>query len=384
MTKSSKKDIYKKFAKNSRTNLRYSAVISFIVVIIYAFVAIILNYYGSLFSGILGILLIILFLSCLVALIQPFIYSFFALNTLQNSDDDRNVGMSEFFRGYMVGSKKMFSSLLLIPSTLLYSFLIYFVSSFVLSFITYGTLFLIKPEYQELYKQMLNYIQVRNQEGLTTLLNTNMSLVNTPLLYIEFASTFLGFYYFIHRISLNIFKYYLLPYAFNCNKKVFQTVYKSTIKENRKYFYSNYYSVLYPLVILICLIYPLSYFLLYFLEFYNSSILILCLTSIVVTILFLLPFLPILFNFYEEIVEKFAVLLISRMRSILEEELNQLNEALKNANDEEKTQINAFKSYLHTLNISNENMKEKENELRIKAEEKEAKEKEKRKKNKKD
>ena len=98
----------------------------------------------------------------------------------------------------------------------------------------------------------------------------------------------------------------------------------------------------------------------------------------------MLPFLPILFNFYEVIVEKFAVLLIARMRSILEEELNQLNEALENATDEEKAQINAFKSYLNTLNISNENMKEKENELRIKAEEKEAKEKEKNEKNKKD
>ena len=132
---------------------------------------------------------------------------------------------------------------------------------------------------------------------------------------------------------------------------------------------------------------PLPLFLLlllYFLPFHNSSILILGLTSIVVTILFLLPFLPILFNFYEEIVEKFAVLLISRMRSILEEELNQLNEALENATDEEKAQINAFKSYLNTLNISNENMKEKESELRIKAEEKEAKEKEKNEKNKKD
>ena len=384
MTKSSKKEIYKKFAKNSRTNLRFSAVISFIVVIIYAFAALILNYYSSFFSGMLGILLIILFLSCLVALIQPFIYSFFALNTLQNSDEDRPVGMTEFFRGYMVGSKRMISTLLLIPSTLLYSFLIYFASSFILGFVTYGTLFLVNPEYQELYKQILIYIQANNQEGLTTLLNANMQLINTPLVYLEFFSTFFGFYYFIHRIGLNIFKYYLLPYAFNCNKSVFQNVYKSTIKENRKYFYSNYYSVLYPLVILVCIIYPLTYFLLYFLKFHNNSILILGLTSIVVTILFLLPFLPILFNFYEVIVEKFAVLLIARMRSILEEELNQLNEALENATDEEKAQINAFKSYLNTLNINNENMKEKENELRIKAEEKEAKEKEKNEKNKKD
>lgn len=384
MTKSSKKEIFKKFVKNSRTNLRYSAVISFIIVIIYAFAALILNYYSSFFSGLLGILFIILFLSCLVALVQPFIYSFFALNTLQNTDADRNVGMSEFFKGYMVGSKRMISSLLLIPSTLLYSFLIYFVSSFILGFLTYGTLFLVNPEYQELYKQMLTFIQANNQEGLSNLLNANLNLINMPLVYIEFISTFLGFYYFIHRIALNIFKYYLLPYAFNCNKKVFQTVYKSTIKENRKYFYSNYYGVLYPFVILICIIFPLSYFLLYHFEFHNSSILILGLTSIVVTILFLLPFLPVLFNFYEEIVEKFAILLISRMRSLLEQQLTELNEALEDASDEEKAQINVFKQYLNSLNINNENMKEKENELRIKAEEKEAKEKEKEDKNNKD
>lgn len=376
MTKSNKKNIYKKFATNSRINLRYSAVISFIVVVAYAFAALALNYWSSVFSGVFGVLLIILFLSCLVALIQPFIYSYFALNTLQNSDRDGDYGMGAFFRGYSVGSKRMISSLLLIPSTLLYSFLIYFVSSFILGFIIFGTLFLVNPEYQDLMQQLISFMQNNNTDGFNNLLNAKRDLINTPMIYIEFGSTFLGFYYFIHRIGLNIFKYFLVGFALGCNKKVFQYVYKSTIKENKKYFYSNYYSVLYPLFILVIVIYSLSYFLLYHFQFHNSSILILGLTSIVITILFLIPFLPILFNFYEVIIDKFAVLFIARMRTILEEQLNELNAQYENFSDSEKAQIDGYKMYLKNLDIENEKMKEKEKELILKQQEKEAKEKE--------
>lgn len=376
MTKSNKKNIYKKFASNSRINLRYSAVISFIVVVAYAFAALVLNYWSELSTSILGILIVILFLSCLVTLIQPFIYSYFALNTLQNSDKDGDFGMSAFFRGYVVGSKKMISSLLLIPSTLLYSFLIYFVSAFIFGFITFGALFFVNPEYQDLMNQITIFIQNNNQDGISNLLNAKRDLINNPMVYIEFASIFLGFYYFIHRIGLNIFKYYLVGYALACNKKTFQYVYRSTIKENKKYFYSNYYGVLYPLVILIVVIFTASYFLLYHFEFHNSSILILGLTSIVISILFLIPFLPILFNFYETIIERFAILFIARMRTILEEQLKMLNDQYENFSDSEKAQVNAYKMVLHDLEIENEKMKEKEKELLLKQEENEAKAKE--------
>ncbi len=358
MTKSSKKNIYKKFVSNSRINLRYSAVISFIVVVIYALVAMILNNFGSIFSGVFGILLVILFLSCLVGIVQPFIYSYFALNTLENNDQNNSFGMKEFFKGYFVGNKRVISSVLLIPSTLFYSFLIYFLTSLVLSFVIYGSLYLANEDYQNLFNQMISFLQSNNQDGLSNLINANGDLLNTPTFFIYFLSTLFGFYYFIHRFSLNLFKYFLLPYSFGTDKKVLHLVYKETIKANKKYFYSNYYSVLFPLVILILVVFSSSYFLLYYLEISNTSILILDLTSIVITILFLLPFLSILFNFYEVLINKFSIMFNLKMKELLDEQLKILDCEYDSLSNEDKAKVDEIRKYVQLLIIQNNKLKE--------------------------
>lgn len=382
MTKSSKKNIYRKFRKNAGTNLRYSAVITFIVVIVYAFAALVLNSLGSLFQTLIGIIISIIFLSCLVLLVQPFIYSYFLINTLEETDSEHNFGLTEFFKGYLVGSKKPFSTMLLIPSTLIFSFLIYFVSSIVVGALVNVIFYYTNADFKELFDEMMVLIQNNNLNKANDLLNANQNLLQLPSVITNFGAILFAFYYFIHRVCVNIFKFVLVPYASGCDKRTFQMVYKGTLKENRKFFNSNYYSVLYPYLILLVVIYSVSYFALYFLLGNNISTLILGLTSIIITILCLLPFLSVLFNFYFEIADPFGILLIARMRTLIEEQI----ELIKNQYAGEKIpdQDQYISMIINGLNIQNEKAKEKQKELEIKEKEKAKKEADENNENKKD
>lgn len=346
--------VYSKFRKNAPTTLRFSAVISFVVIVLYAFAALILNSIASDTFNYFELLVTIIFIVCLVLLLQPFIYSYFATNIVLNSNSDHQVGMAEFFRGYGIGSRKGLNSLLYIPSNLIYSLLVYFISFIAFTFITWGLLYSFNSSYTNLLNEMMAFAQNSDTAGFNDLINSNASLINPINLVVEFLSTLLGFYYFMHKIGVNIFKYYLLAFAGGTSKRVYHMIFKGTIKDHQKDFYKHYYSVSWIYSVIILVTYSATYFLIYFLNTKSSSFILIALTSIVVSVLFILPFLPILFNLYDEMGERYGTYFISRMRKMLEEQVALLKQNFDSYSAEQKAQVNTYVSYLNAIKRQDE------------------------------
>lgn len=329
MTKSNKKKIYRKYIDNCSVNLRFTAIISFVIIIFYAFIALFLNYFKTSTQIFVGSILLILLLICIFLLFKPIFYSFYMITRLEN--DDKLDGKLNFYvlsTTYLAGRDKIISSIMPVWLVLLKTFLIYLVLSLVFRAITYTTLYFVNSDFKSFFDQLMPLLMKQNNvDELNKFLSVNNNLIDIPILYISYFSILISFYYFIHNICVNVFRYFLIVNAGWCNKKVFSSVFNATIKKNRKLFYKNYYQVLFPFTILFFVIFTTSYFAIYFLASNSLSILVLAFTSITISTLFLIPFLSIIYDFYRTIYSVFAYLFLCSMRELLEDQFKILNNA---------------------------------------------------------
>lgn len=329
MTKSNKKKIYRKYIDNCSVNLRFTAIISFVIIIFYAFIALFLNYFKTSTQIFVGSILLILLLICISLLFKPIFYSFYMITRLEN--DDKLEGKLNFYvlsTTYLAGRDKIISSIMPVWLVLLKTFLIYLVLSLVFRAITYTTLYFVNSDFKSFFDQLMPLLMKKNNvDELNKFLSVNNNLIDIPILYISYFSILISFYYFIHNICVNVFRYFLIVNAGWCNKKVFSSVFNATIKKNRKLFYKNYYQVLFPFTILFFVIFTTSYFAIYFLASNSLSILVLAFTSITISTLFLIPFLSIIYDFYRTIYSVFAYLFLCSMRELLEDQFKILNNA---------------------------------------------------------
>ena len=329
MTKSNKKKIYRKYIDNCSVNLRFTAIISFVIIIFYAFIALFLNYFKTSTQIFVGSILLILLLICISLLFKPIFYSFYMITRLEN--DDKLEGKLNFYvlsTTYLAGRDKIISSIMPVWLVLLKTFLIYLVLSLVFRAITYTTLYFVNSDFKSFFDQLMPLLMKQNNvDELNKFLSVNNNLIDIPILYISYFSILISFYYFIHNICVNVFRYFLIVNAGWCNKKVFSSVFNATIKKNRKLFYKNYYQVLFPFTILFFVIFTTSYFAIYFLASNSLSILVLAFTSITISTLFLIPFLSIIYDFYRTIYSVFAYLFLCSMRELLEDQFKILNNA---------------------------------------------------------
>lgn len=329
MTKSNKKKIYRKYIDNCSVNLRFTAIISFVIIIFYAFIALFLNYFKTSTQIFVGSILLILLLICIFLLFKPIFYSFYMITRLEN--DDKLDGKLNFYvlsTTYLAGRDKIISSIMPVWLILLKTFLIYLVLSLVFRAITFTTLYFVNSDSKSFFDQLMPLLMKKNNvDELNKFLSVNNNLIDIPILYISYFSILISFYYFIHNICVNVFRYFLIVNAGWCNKKVFSSVFNATIKKNRKLFYKNYYQVLFPFTILFFVIFTTSYFAIYFLASNSLSILVLAFTSITISTLFLIPFLSIIYDFYRTIYSVFAYLFLCSMRELLEDQFKILNNA---------------------------------------------------------
>lgn len=329
MTKSNKKKIYRKYIDNCPVNLRFTAIISFVIIIFYAFIALFLNNFKTSTQIFVGSILLILLLICIFLLFKPIFYSFYMITRLEN--DDKLEGKLNFYvlsTTYLAGRDKIISSIMPVWLILLKTFLIYLVLSLVFRAITFTTLYFVNSDSKSFFDQLMPLLMKKNNvDELNKFLSVNNNLIDIPILYISYFSILISFYYFIHNICVNVFRYFLIVNAGWCNKKVFSSVFNATIKKNRKLFYKNYYQVLFPFTILFFVIFTTSYFAIYFLASNSLSILVLAFTSITISTLFLIPFLSIIYDFYRTIYSVFAYLFLCSMRELLEDQFKILNNA---------------------------------------------------------
>lgn len=334
--------VNEQYRKNLVMTLRFSAVISLVMVAIYGLTCIVLvsvlKYELSIFEY--GI--VIVFSAMMLSIMQPFLYSYFISTYALNDEMTRDkVNMSVFFANVFSDNKNSKGKIGLF-SNFLYGILVYLGLSIVVSFVVFGILYVINPDFSTFVKEAISLSESLDYAGLNNLLSENSSILAFPILLVESISTLGGFWFFLHRIGVNFFKYFLAGIGNNLPHAVFNGLFKTVIKENRKLFYFNYYRVSWIFLIVIVIVFPTSYFLLYYLNIYNSSFLILDLTSIVITVLFLLPLLPLLFNTYSVIAYPFELMLVTTINEKIDQEVELLKKNYDGFSVEEKKEVDAL------------------------------------------
>ena len=336
--------VRKKVFKNTKANLvmtlRFSAIISFILLILYVFCALFLSSILSTSYSIMEIALAIIFLILVTYILEPFYYSYFAMTVLLNSQSKDDVRMTGYFRTLRIGLKKQIMRSLSLPTTLIYSAIIFLSVNLISGVVIYEVLSVTNESYKILFNEIYNFYLNGNVNDLNAYLLNNSEMLSTPLIYSQFISGLGAFYFFLHRVGIKTMRYFLVPFTRGEIPNSFSNYcFKQAIKNNKKYFYSNYYSISWIFIIVILIVFSGSYFFLYFLNV-TSSFSILLLTSIVLTCLFILPFAPLLFTLYAMMIDKFGAMYNSVLNNRFTEEMKNLKMHYKELSEDEKKQIN--------------------------------------------
>ena len=334
---------YTHFKEDITTTIQFSGVITALFLIIYALFAWILTAVGDVSSlNFIGIILLLLFISLTLGLIQPFIYSFYALTGVLHTADSDKVSLKSFFKTYLIGSRAPFSGQLNIWSTLLKAVLFYILIGVVSSLCLSLAASVEGSELNLFYSELAPFIQGSNTNlnELNALFSKYSSLVYQIKIYTNFPGLILSTYYLLHTICLNTFRYRFAPMINNAPPRYVGAIFRQVIKRNRKDYYKMYYSLLYPYTILYFVSFSLTYFLLAFLGPANLDINILSLTSIIVSFIVLLPFLPLLFNFDEYIFNDYSRKFMGVFIEVLTKQLNmqKMNANLRDQYEKNQTE----------------------------------------------
>lgn len=319
--------------------LRFSAIISLIVIIMYAVMAYFLSSILSSETSYVEIIAVLLFVICVIYLVQPFFYSYLAMTILLHSNQSDKVRSSGFFKTAMLGFRRPVKDALMIPSSLIFSILIYILGTIVFGGLIFLILYYTNGDYRNLMDGLASIQQTGSLQAVNNYLEEHASMFASPFVYIQFLASFGAFFFFMHRAGVNSFKYVFIPFSYGIPRNFNNLLFKKLIKDNRKVFYRDYYSVSYIYIIIMVIIYPVAYFSLYFVNMQNSSYFILILTSLLLTILIILPFLPILFTLYETIADHYTGKFVLMINNRFNEEIKVLVENYDKYSPEEQKEI---------------------------------------------
>ena len=327
------KKIYKRFLRDSSTNLLFSSTLTVGVFLIYLIgVLFFVNGGGSaIMNNIFGLIIVIAFGAMIIGLLSPFIYSFFACNGVLNTNKRNDVKYTSFLKTYMIGTRAPFNGQLRIWNTLLISFLIYFILN------TFAYVILVAVAQNEgspfkAYFDELNAIDILspNYYGEVGIINAKYdSLIRSSLLITQFISLFISTYYFIHTIAKNTIRFFLAPALLNAPNRLVTYVYKQTMRKYKSDYRKKYYGALWPLTLLFVVSFSLTFFLLGYLMPVSMNQALLGLTSILVSLIVLLPFLPVLFNFHETIWPKYSIYFLDYFLTSASNEIHAMKENLE-------------------------------------------------------
>ncbi len=300
---------YSKFKKDINYTLSLSGSVSFVVLVLYVISALFLYLTsGSEFSNIWSMLLLLVFIMIIVGLLSPFLYSYFANNAVLDGPDREKVGIKSLFKTSKFGFKPPFKGLLNTWLTLIISFIIFIFTTSIAEGLILGICYGVDPTYKEFFDSLKG---VASYDKILEAINNNSSLFTVPVIVSNLIALVASLFFFLRNLLINILKFALAGNFLNVPRKVFNYVFRQTIKKHKKEFIKGFYR--YAWIILTVFFVALigSYLGLYFafskLENLNaySFMLIISLTSIVIALILSLIFYPILFNHYLEISEEY-------------------------------------------------------------------------------
>lgn len=358
--------IYKKFFKKFPYTLQFSGVISLCLLavygILYLFNSLIQLSIASLlysFLGIFSFLFAVFIISILFNLISPLIYSYFASNSVLETNRRNDVNVKNFLKTYLIGNRQPIKGTLSVYNTILKSFLIYIITAIILGLIIYSSLIAVNYNgMRDVYNELVNIVSMADIDLANEALNEFVSsgkadVLAFPMYYVNFAGLLFSLYYFVNRINLYTFKYYLNNAIYGANPRLISLIFKTGLKKCRKDFYKDYYKNLFPLTLLYILVFCLSYFLLGLVPKLNEDLYVLNITTLLLVLIFLLPFMPISFNLYGEIYPKYANTFIETFVNFAKSEINTMrsnyesfNAAQQEALRKNEESLKKFEEYL--------------------------------------
>lgn len=335
--------IYKKFFKKFPYTLQFSGIISLCLLAIYGILylcnsLIQLSIASLLYSflGIFSFLFAVFIISILFNLISPLIYSYFASNSVLETNRRNDVNVKNFLKTYLIGNRQPIKGTLSVYNTILKSFLIYIVTAIVLGLIVYYSLIAVNYNgMRDIYNELINIVSMDDIDLANEALNEfassgKVDILAYPMYYINFAALLFSLYYFVNRINVYTFKYYLNNAIYGANPRLISLIFKNGLKRCRKDFYKDYYKNLFSLTLIYVLVFCLSYFLLGLVPKLNEDLYVLNITTLLIVLIFLLPFMPISFNLYAEIYPKYANTFIETFVNFAKSEINTMRTNYEN------------------------------------------------------
>lgn len=293
-----KNKIFDTSFKNFKDNLSYtllcSSFMSLIVIVLYALAASILGT-SDLFDSSLGMLIFLLMAAILFGILSPFIYSYFTCNLVLQSDKKDQVRLRSFFKTAILGTRRPAKGQLDNFNNILTTFLIYIVLMFGLNLIVVPIIFQNDEEFARIFNEMIesNNFMLSEKDAQYVL-----HVLEIPNLIIYFICSYFSFLYFLNNMTKNTFRYLMAPLFFELPNRAKRSLFKTVLKQHKKEFNKDYYRVgSIPLVVYL-VVFPISYFALYFTRIPGLSISIINLTAFSITLILILPFLPLVYNFY--------------------------------------------------------------------------------------
>ena len=352
MDKKRFKSIYKRFYEDSWFTLKCALSIILILLGIYFIFAVLLNYLGS-FSNLdfLSYVIGLILLSIIASFIEPFIYSYYALSGALHGPRSDEIRLSSFFKTTRIGRQPPFKGQLRIWNNLLFSIIIFLI----LSSVANGIVMLISmtpgSELNVIYQEIseLNFNDtVSLLNGMSQIVAAHEPYIRFVTLFSNFPALFIAFYYFLHKVAVGTFKYYIAPTIRNAPPQVSNSVLRSTIRSDKSY-YKGYYETLFPLTILYVVAFSASYFLFGLLGSSFLSIDFISLTSIFITLLALIPFLPLVFDYHDYIRPTFMKKVMSNFFSQAERELQMYKSRMEQMKMNDANQVDLFEKNLENM-----------------------------------
>ena len=367
------KKAYKDFKDKSPIMLQLGLILILFFVLVYVIFYLFNDYISSflisslMYGGILSIILIVCFFALILGFISPLIYSYFASNNVLDGKMKENVTIKNFFRTYKIGSAFPLKGQLKLFTNLLFTFLIYLCFIFITSLITFSIMYQfnalsLTTNVNEIIKYVNDFYyqsEIGNTDGMTNALSNITSFLNNqdkmypfmyPITFINFFAILFSLYFFIHQINLGTFRYYIASSFGGVNAKYSNLIFKQGIKNIRKEFYKDYYDTLYPLLIIFILVFTLSYFSLYFVKnIIQNGLYILSSTSILITLSILILLMPISFNHFTFLWNKYNHNFVNTFITLANESLTQMKETYNNFDNEKKEQLKKAEDNLNKI-----------------------------------
>ena len=107
---------------------------------------------------------------------------------------------------------------------------------------------------RDIYNELINIVSMEDIDLANESLNEFASSGKTdilayPMYYVNFAALLFSLYYFVNRINVYTFKYYLNNAIYGANLRLISLIFKNGLKRCRKDFYKDYYKNLFPLTL---------------------------------------------------------------------------------------------------------------------------------------